>query len=460
VLNFAAFVLAARYMSVHDFGIFGGLVAVVGILSKIIDFGLGPIIFRESSKDNSSFDLLNSAITIRLLLFAAVILGFNLVAYFLNYTVQEFVISNTLFVSIILSTRMANFRELLSTPFKVNLKMHYPMTLTILDNVLFLIAVIFMPIFKGGIYYFVFAYVFSTIPGFIVQYIFLYKKFDYKISFNLEKAIWLLKEASPLAGFILLVIVYQQFDIVLLTWMKGEYAAGIYAAATRLSMPLNIIPTIIVTTVFPFLVKNLSDKKRTDEINALVYKVLFLVSFGLAIIISFKSQSIITLVFGDKYLEAAIPTYAIFWSQVFMFFNFFTLDLLTAHSKQFWNLIYSIILVVANTALNLLWIPDYSATGVGFSKLIAGFIGFIFMLYVLGKYNFSLNFINKDFILWTFVIAIVVFLLAYLPLIPYLILSSLMILVSLKYLRYFDNVELSVILRLINGEKWLRLLKR
>jgi len=39
-LNFVSFVLAARFLSVHDMGTFGYLVAIVGILSKVIDFGL------------------------------------------------------------------------------------------------------------------------------------------------------------------------------------------------------------------------------------------------------------------------------------------------------------------------------------------------------------------------------------------------------------------------------------
>lgn len=164
-LNFVAFVLAARFLSVHDFGKFGYLVAIVGILSKVIDFGLGPIVFRESSKESGSDNYLNSAISIRLVLFIAVLAVFDLVIYLIDFTTEEFILSNILFVSIILSTRMANFRELLATPFKVHLKMHYPMTLTILDSLLFLILVAIMPLVRGGIYYFVLSYVFFYSAG-------------------------------------------------------------------------------------------------------------------------------------------------------------------------------------------------------------------------------------------------------------------------------------------------------
>jgi O-antigen/teichoic acid export membrane protein len=443
-------------MSVHDFGRFGYLVAIVGILSKVIDFGLGPIVFRESSKEEDSNRLLNSAISIRLILFLSVLFIYNLVIYFLGFSSSEFILSNILFLSIILSTRMANFRELLATPFKVHLKMHYPMTLTILDSLLFLILVAIMPLVKGGIYYFVLSYVFSTLPGFIFQFIFLEKNFNFKPKIIFYKTGWLLKEAAPLAGFVLLTIVYQQFDIVLLTSFKDEYSAGIYSVATRLTMPLNIIPGIVVTTVFPYLVKNLRDRLKTDAINSLVYKSLFLISFIFAIVFSFRSETIVTLLFGSKFRAASLPASMIFWSLVFMFFNYFTLDLLTAHSRQILNLLYSLLLVIANTILNVLLIPQYSYAGVGFAKVIAGFFGFIFLFWVLCRYGFRLPFINSRFVLWTFSISIAVFLLSFLPLIIYLILSALVIAVSLKLFVYFENDEWDLFFRLINREKWSR----
>lgn len=410
--------------------------------------------FRESSKVEDSNKLLNSAISVRLVIFMALVIIYNIVVSFLEFTFKEIILSNILFVSIILSSRMANFRELLATPFKVQLKMHYPMSLTILDSLLFLILVAIMPIVKGGIYYFVLSYVFSTLPGFIIQFIFLEKKFDFKPKFIFYRAAWLIKESYPLAGFVLLAIVYQQFDVVLLTSYKDEYSAGIYSVATRLTMPLNIIPGVVVTTVFPYLVKNQHDRIKTDAISSLVFKVLFLISFAIAILFSFRSETIVTLLFGQKFRSASLPSAMIFWSLVFMFFNYFTLDLLTAHSRQIINLIYSLLLVLSNTLMNVLLIPEYSYAGVGFAKVIAGFVGFAFLFWALNKSGFNLLFIKTKFFLWTIIVSSVVYLLSMLPLIIYLLLSVIIIFFSLKLFRYFENEEWDLIFRLINREKW------
>ena len=349
---------------------------------------------------------------------------------------------------------MANLRELWATPFKVHLKMHYPMTLTILDNLLFLIGVLLMPVFHADLYYFVSVYVLTTLPGFLIQFYFLRIKFNYKLSLKLYKVTWLLKESLPLAGFVLLTIVFQQVDVVLLTSFKDSFSAGIYSAATRLTMPLNIIPTVVVTTVFPVLVKNLQDKSKTDTLLSLVYKVLFLIAFVLAVVVSFKSGSIVTLVFGKNYSLASIPTFLLFWAQIFIFFNFFTLDLLTAHNKQFWNLIYSLVLVVSNIVFNIIFIPHYSYTGVAISKVIASFMGFLFLLIVLDKNKITMNFVNFRFISWIVVICGAVYAASRLSLIPYLVASAIIIIAALILLRYFTKDEWDIILRLLNKQKW------
>ena len=62
LLNFFSIVLAARYLGVNEFGRFSYLIAIVAIISKIIDFGLAPIVFREVSKTTNDFSIINTAL--------------------------------------------------------------------------------------------------------------------------------------------------------------------------------------------------------------------------------------------------------------------------------------------------------------------------------------------------------------------------------------------------------------
>ncbi|MCO6473126.1 MAG: oligosaccharide flippase family protein, partial [Melioribacteraceae bacterium] len=49
VFNFVIFVIAARALGVENFGLFSSAIAIVGILSKFVDLGIEPIVFREFS---------------------------------------------------------------------------------------------------------------------------------------------------------------------------------------------------------------------------------------------------------------------------------------------------------------------------------------------------------------------------------------------------------------------------
>ncbi|OGU61207.1 MAG: hypothetical protein A2V66_12755 [Ignavibacteria bacterium RBG_13_36_8] len=454
ILNFFTFILAARFLGVQGFGEFGNLVAIVGILSKVVDYGLGPIVFRESSKNKNANRYLNSAIVIRLIIFLVTVVLLNFICYIIKLSTQEVVILNILSFSIIISTRMANIRELLATPFKVQLKMHYPMILTVLDNFLLLAFVIIMPFVNGGLFYFVIVYVISALPGFLLLIFLLYRKFGFKVRMKLFRTGWLLKESTPLAGFVLLIILFQQFDIVLLNSMKDSFAAGIYAAATRLSMPLNIIPTVIVTTVFPILVRNIKDKRKIVMINSLVYKVLFLISFVMFIFIAFKAQDIVAIVFGESYRLAGNPTMLLFCSQIFLFVNFFAIDLLTVHNKQFWNFVYSIILVLTNLSLNMLLIDKYSFNGVGTAKIISAFFGFLFLIFLQYKFQIQIKMITQNIIMWIFIVSGGMYFLSYLPLLYYISSSIALIFASVFLLKYFNAEEFRIIFKLINKEKW------
>ena len=68
ILNVVTFALIARCLSIEDFGNFTLLIAVVSIISKCIDLGLSPIVLREKSRSNSNDYLLNTAITIRVII--------------------------------------------------------------------------------------------------------------------------------------------------------------------------------------------------------------------------------------------------------------------------------------------------------------------------------------------------------------------------------------------------------
>ncbi len=453
LLNLISILLAARFLGVKIFGEFSYLIAIVGILSKAVDFGIGPILFREYSK-SSRIKLLSTALFIRLLIFLSVLILYNFSAILAGFAQNEIILTNVLLFGIIFSSRFQNFRDLLSVPFKVNLSMHFPMILNLMDNSLFLIWVLLMPVVGGGLEYFIIGYVITNIPGFIILFYIICKRYNFRFEIDYSNIKWLLKESLPLFGFVILLVIYQQFDVILLKYFDGTYAAGIYGSALRITMPLSIIPSAIVSTIFPMIVKNIvSNNESNRRIISIVYKILFMISVSISVIFTFKCTAVIKLLFGTAYLDSVVPSVILLSAQIFLFSNFFSLDLLTAYNKQKFNFYYAVLLVVINTTLTLILIPHYSFVAPSIAKIISSFAGFILLFFYLNHLDIKLSLKVNSFI-WIAVFPVSIYLISGISLIYYIVFSVIILLVLTIVVKYFSKSEIIIILRLLNKEKY------
>ncbi len=452
-INFVTILLAARSLGVASFGEFASLLAVVTIVSKIVDFGLGPILFRELSERNIKPNIFYNVIALKIILVILVFIILNATILILDFAPAEILLCDILFLNIIISSKMANFREVLAIPFKATLQMHIPMSINILDNILLLIYVIVLSFHGLSLNYFILGYVLSNFPGFIFLLYYLRKKFNYKLLFRFDIIKWIILESLPLAGYVLLMVIYQQADIVLIKNINGTFYTGIYSAAARLAMPLNIIPETLVISIFPFIVKHRGEKKYGEKI-ATMFKILFFISFLFAIVFTFKSVPFIKLTFGEKYLDSAMPAIILLWSQVFLFFSFLGSDLLIAYNSQKWNFVYAILIVSANLLLNLILLPHYNFVGAGLSKLGSSFFGALFLAFVLRKEKINYFIGNVKVILWMLIMIIALFFLSLLPLYLYILVVLICIFITLRYYLFFDYDEVVEIAKTLSLQKW------
>lgn len=455
VLNFLSIPLMARYLGVSDFGDFNYLLAVTALLSKLIDFGLAPIVFRETSLNKNDHTFIQSAILLRFIMLVLVIALFSGTAMLLHFSAIEILLCNMMMINVVISSKFQNIREILDIPFKVELKMHYPMAIAIFDNLIFLIFVLLAPRFGADLYYFVFVYIISNVPGFLFIILILIKKFDFKIKLTSQKLGYLVKEALPIYGYVILTAIFVQIDILFLQNFNSEYATGIYSAAMKLTIPFNILPSAIVASIFPIIVKNRGINNEQNRKTILIsFKLLFFVSTTIALIGSFKSSEIMTFIFGGKYAESSTPMIFLFWAQVFLFYNYLALDLFTAFNRQAYILFYGCLIVITNVSLLLLLLPQNSFIGVGIAKLISVIVGFLFLSISAYRLKMGFEFVNINILGWIILATASLYMANSLPLFLYLIVSLVIILLCTISIKYFSNDEIILLFKLFNKEKW------
>ena len=268
----------------------------------------------------------------------------------------------------------------------------------------------------------------------------------------------LIKMALPIYGYVILMVIYGQIDTLFLGIFNDEKAVALYSSAIRLSNPFMIFASAITLTFFPLIVKKIKNNEDIVKFVSTILTVLFLFSSTIALFVFFHSKDIIEIVFGEKYLLAEIPLKFLSISIIFLFVNFFMVDLLTALNKQKLNFIYGILLNIISIPLYIFILPKFSYLGASIIKLCAIALGSIFLFSILyKKVTLKIQYVN--IFLWLCLNITFFYLLNNLSFYFALVPEGLFIILSLLFLNVLRYDELFTILSAINMEKHLSKIK-
>jgi O-antigen/teichoic acid export membrane protein len=135
----------------------------------------------------------------------------------------------------------------------------------------------------------------------------------------------------------------------------------------------------IVASVFPAI---LEAKKRSDHQYYArlqkLYDLMVVLSVAVAIPMTFVSTPVVTLLFGETYVEAG-PVLAIhIWASVFVFLGVASGQWFLVENRQMLSLQRTALGAVANVLLNLLLIPHYQAVGAAIATVISYAVAALF----------------------------------------------------------------------------------
>lgn len=453
LINLFAIALAARYLGVSDFGIFNYLLAMIVILTKLVDLGIAPNIFREYSIKRA-LELIHTGVLLRVFLFLIIAILINIFFFLSSTDKREIILSNILLVNLLISSK-GFIRELFEIPFKVDLKIHLPIVVMLMDNLLFLLLVFFMPSLNGGLIYFGIVYTFSNLPGFFVMIFLINRNYNYQIKTKIISTGWLVKNSFPLFIYTLSNTIFYNIDLLLLKKLDSAYSAGIYSASARIIIPMLIIPTAFIHSVFPKISTDYHNSAASNfVIIKFLFKTLFIFSFALAIVITFKSTELITFIYGSSFSASASSLSVLLWSQVFLFNSFLVINLLVAYNKQSSLYLFSISVLSLNIILNFVLIPQYSFVGAAYAKLFSNFLGFLITSTVLYRVDKTIYIFEKELILFSLISAVACYLLSFLSLPLYLITTGIFLVLFIVFIKFYNSTEIKFLLKLINKENW------
>jgi polysaccharide transporter, PST family len=192
------------------------------------------------------------------------------------------------------------------------------------------------------------------------------------------RAIQLLKQSWPVMLSGMAIMIYMRIDMVMLKLMQGDDAVGMYATASRISEVWYFIPTAIVSSVSPAIIR-VKDNPAVyyDRIGKL-FSLMTLIAIVIGSGIALGARWIIHTLYSDQF-SAAAPVLAVHvWASVFVFLGIAQGPWNISEDLMKLGLYRTLAGAVANILLNLFLIPVYSAMGAAIATVISYAIAGIF----------------------------------------------------------------------------------
>jgi len=376
------FILAARSMSMEEFGQYSLIMVFVNVFAVLSQFGtneaMGKAVVKLGQDNMSRF--LSNFLSMRLMMGAMVIIVGVIVA--LN--VRDDLTTPLLICALGVPFVSMRFFD---PVFQVHERPQYSVISSVMYSMLLITgSVAALAWSRQPLNTLMVAYIFANVCYFTVSFSLLRKIVDIHLSFDktmLSRIFWL---AAPLGPAALYSILNSRADIVLLGYLVDDAIVGLYSAAYRLVDFLAIGSIILVAPLIPIFSKMASrNVDHMAEPLAKSYEVAAFFAIPFALIMPFMSSVFMTSLFGDNYATASALIDILVWVVLVVLFSLLssTANLaLGAIKHGYWS---GAIAVATNVLLNLWWIPDYGATGAAYATLISGSVWLLISHYYTHK---------------------------------------------------------------------------
>ena len=392
ILSMFLILVLSRKLGPEGLGIYTTVLTLFTFFSLFSALGLNSYIVREISSTRSkaekiflnSFYLgtISSLVFCILMVFTAFILGYS--SILLNASI---IMATALFFATI-----SIFTQSMLQAFE---RMEYCSTILIVETIIKVVGGIGVVLAGYQIFHVICIVVLAHVISMFLGMYFVNKHlFKLRIHFEHDLLRKMIKEIPIFFMLSVVVMVYWQIDILMLSKMKGMVDVGYYSAAYRF-LTIGIgLTNCYIAAIFPVISRFYVESKNNFQQSCVSsIKYLSITIIPVAVITTYLSKDIIRLFYGDEFIVSAQTLQILIWTLVlFPAANILGNGLVASHQQKI-DLLISVLSACFNIVLNLILIPKYSHVGAGIATLLAltffVILQQIFVRRVLFKMNYS-----------------------------------------------------------------------
>lgn len=189
---------------------------------------------------------------------------------------------------------------------------------------------------------------------------------------NLYRAFHLLKKSWPLALAGVSIIVNTRIDQLLIGSFLGTKEVGIYSVAIKMCELWYIVPTIVLTSTYPYLLRNSAEgDNQTSEAWTILYSFMLWISLMAGIAIAFLSEPIIICLFGEEFAPSAEPLKILVWCSLSVTLGTVWSKWIVSENMGKIILYAQLNAAIMNAIMNYVLLPEYGINGSASATLIS-----------------------------------------------------------------------------------------
>lgn len=373
-----------RYLGVAGYGEYATIFAYLGLFGSILDLGFFVIVVREIvKKPEAERTILGNMLGLKLC-FGLLIFG---LAYMLTRLIPypEVVRQGILIGAI--SQLFISLNQAPLGSFQASLTMYKATFSDVLGRLLLLGLVWSLIHQSGGLISVVWAVVWTNMIVFGLNIIMMSHKYWLVPLFDWREWQKLFAAALPMGIVMILGVIYFRIDVLILGYLQGSYAVGIYSAPYKILEVLLAIPAIFMSSVLPVITTALRDAPlRAKQIFQSAFNFLSLLALPLIAGSLAIATPVMVLISGSDYVASGQVLQILIFSLAGSFLNSVMIYTIIAANQQHRLIRPYVWAVLFNIAANLLIIPKFSFLGAAAVTVLTEMGVLIFSAYLVAKY--------------------------------------------------------------------------
>ncbi len=381
--SLASVAFITRALSVEGYGQYSTILAFLYLFLGIADLGLYTLMLREISRPEADERrVVGAFFTTRIISSIVFLGGASILVFFFPYPKEiKFGVVFSFLGFIFLS-----LSQILMPIFQKYLKMEKSAIAEIIGRVIQFLLIFLFFAKNLGLFWFLFALVFSSGITFFLNLFFCRKYVHFSLNFDYRYFKKILKLACPIALSIIFTMIYFRGNTILLSLLKTQKDVGFFNLGYRVLENLLFFPAAFVGLIMPFLSYSaVKDIESFRKVMQKTFDVLAMGALPLALGGFFVSPFAVFVFGGKEFSLAVAPLRTLLFTAIFIFFGNLGGNSLIALNRQKKLALIYLAGAIFSLGINLFLIPKYSYNGVAITAFFTEALVTVLMFWLIFK---------------------------------------------------------------------------